>query len=142
MNENVYMVHRNFHTKVACQVHSARYTQYIYAGSHKLKLPKYIHTSKVQTLATPPSPPPRVTSHTEYRTRQVAGESLCVCVCVSVCVCVCGIVSRACVSADCGAREMGRRDWCWLGPLGGPASGAFSHSPRFVTDSCACHCVG
>ena len=37
-------------------VDSARYTKCIHVGSHKLKLPKDIHTSKVQRA---PTHPPR-----------------------------------------------------------------------------------
>ena len=48
MNENVYMEHKKLPHKTFC-VHSARYTQCIHASSHKPKLPKDIHTNKVQT---------------------------------------------------------------------------------------------
>ena len=43
--------------KTSC-VHSTRYTQCIHVSSHKLKVPKDIHTNKEQTSTTLPPPPP------------------------------------------------------------------------------------
>ena len=56
MKENVYMGPRNFHQKTS-RIHSARYTQCIHVGSHKLKLQKDIHTNKERATQTTRSLP-------------------------------------------------------------------------------------
>ena len=61
----IYMAYKNFYTKPC--VSTSPDTQSIHVGSHKLKLAKDIHTTKVQTAPPHQAPPESVAIHSSYK---------------------------------------------------------------------------